>query len=87
MIVFYIIAFFVGVVFFVLSLFLKQGPGAKNISKIAANRDVRGGLKIIFTERIFGFNDFGLFGRESSVREKVFFLIFAIVVVVAFFFF
>lgn len=85
--IFSLAGIFVAAILFIIAMLLKQGPGAKNMSKMIADRNIRGGVKVIFTQRIFGFGDFGLFDHKVSGREMVFFLIFVLVIIAAIFFF
>jgi len=84
---FYLIAILFAAVAVALAVLLKQGPGAKSLSKKIANRDIKGGVKIIFTQRIFGFEDLGLSNHEIGPREKILIFAFIFFVIMALCFF
>jgi hypothetical protein len=82
---FVIIGFLLAMVFFVLAVIVKQGPGARNLRKAARADDTSWPklARIIFTQRLFGFSDLGVFDNESGGREIIFFVVLLAVIVIA----
>lgn len=78
---------FVALAVVIFAIASKQGPGAKNLLDRFSNRDFYGCVKVMFTQRLFGLKDLGLADHKVSGREKLFLLLFFLVVVVAFCFF
>jgi hypothetical protein len=79
---FWILSFSVALVVGLMLLWRRPKPGYKELKKNVEERDVAGGLKTLFTRRLFGFADTvdrPLFRREIII-VLVFFVVMMIVV-------
>jgi hypothetical protein len=62
-------------------------PGAKNLARAVRERSIKDVGRVLLTQRLFSFSDFGLDRRDLSAREIIFVVALVIVMVLAVTFF